>query len=60
VLDYHATPLMSLRMKACTDLLETLFVFTMLGDDRAIKSTYIMGNLIYQREKLWTYTLPNG
>ena len=43
VLDYHATPLMKRRMQHCHHLLERLFVFSMLGDDRAIRATYVMG-----------------
>lgn len=46
VLDYHATPLMKLRMQHCKDLLEKLFVFSILGDDRAIHATHIMGQRV--------------
>ena len=30
-------------MNECADLLEKLFVFSMLGDDRGVAATYIMG-----------------
>lgn len=49
VLDLQATPLMARRMKHCKDLAETLFVLSMLGDDRAIAATYIMGKKAYQK-----------
>ncbi|TWX53694.1 guanine deaminase [Colwellia hornerae] len=45
VLDYHATPLMKLRVEQCQTLAEKLFSFTILGDDRAVKGTYIQGEL---------------
>jgi len=52
VLDYHATPLMKMRMQQCQTLAEKLFSFTILGDDRAVKATYIQGELadIYQEQ----------
>jgi guanine deaminase len=45
VLDYHATPLIKLRLEQCQTLAEKLFSFTILGDDRAVKATYIQGEL---------------
>lgn len=53
VLDYHATPLMSRRMKHCKTLSEKLFTLGMLGDERHIKATYILG------EKIITGTKDN-
>jgi guanine deaminase len=52
VLDYHATPLIKLRLEQCQTLAEKLFSFTILGDDRAVKATYIQGELaeIYRDE----------
>ena len=32
------------------DLLERLFVMTTLGDDRAIKATYVMGEQVHDRD----------
>ncbi|WP_163831022.1 guanine deaminase [Spartinivicinus ruber] len=52
VLDYQATPLIKYRLEHTTDLAEKLFVLTMLGDDRAVAATYIMGQLAYQKEKV--------
>lgn len=47
VLDYDATPLMSLRMAQCKTLQEKLFSFMVLGDDRAVKATYILGKKVH-------------
>ncbi len=49
VLDYTATPLIQFRMASCKDLMEKLFVLEMLGDDRAIRETWIMGEKRYQK-----------
>jgi len=49
VLDKRCTPLMDFRMQQCKDLFEELFVFAMLGDDRAIAATYSAGELVHQR-----------
>ncbi len=34
---------MDVRIKRCTTLTEKLFVLSMLGDDRHVKATHIMG-----------------
>lgn len=49
VLDKSATPLMDLRLNEHNDLLEQLFVFGMLGDDRTIKQTWSAGVLKHDR-----------
>jgi len=46
VLDYQATPLMDVRIKRCKTLTEKLFVLSMLGDDRHVKATHIMGERV--------------
>ncbi len=46
VLDYHATPLMSRRMQHCKNLTEKLFILSMLGDERHVKATHIMGERV--------------
>ena len=46
VLDYHATPLMARRMKHCKTLSEKLFILSMLGDERHVKATHIMGEKV--------------
>lgn len=43
VLDARATPAMSHRMETVRDLEEELFVLMTLGDDRAVKQTYVRG-----------------
>jgi len=49
VLDMAATPLLERRTKNCKSLDETLFVLSMLGDDRTISHTYIAGDLQHMR-----------
>jgi len=49
ILDYNSTDLMRIRMTKATTLAEKLFILMMLGDDRSIRSTYIMGNKVYDR-----------
>ncbi len=42
-LNCRATPLIEFRMATCNSLAEKLFVLLMLGDDRAVGGTWIMG-----------------
>lgn len=44
ILDSRATPVMALRMETVNTLAEELFVLQTLGDDRAIRQTYIAGS----------------
>ena len=46
VLDYQATPLMARRIARCKTLTEKLFALSILGDDRHVKATHIMGERI--------------
>lgn len=46
VLDYHATPLMARRMSHCKTLSEKIFILSMLGDERHVKATYILGEKV--------------
>lgn len=46
LLDYHATPLMDRRMQHCKTLSEKLFILSMLGDERHVKATHIMGERV--------------
>jgi guanine deaminase len=53
VLDMRSTPLMAFRNRETTptsleELAEKVFSLVMLGDDRAISATYIMGELAYE------------
>lgn len=47
VLNRHSTPLITERLKHTQDLAEEMFVQMMLGDDRAVSATYVMGNRQY-------------
>ncbi|MCJ9430573.1 guanine deaminase [Kordiimonas marina] len=49
VLDLAPTPLLARRLKTCKNIEETLFVLAMLGDDRTIAHTYIMGEQAYSK-----------
>jgi guanine deaminase len=49
VLDLAATPLMARRTKQAKTLAETLFVLSILADDRAVERTYLMGQLAHAR-----------
>jgi guanine deaminase len=49
VLDYNCTPLMTLKQSKSKTLREKIFAFMMLGDDRAIRATYICGQKLHER-----------
>jgi len=49
VLDWQATPLLERRIAAAGDSIEKLFALIMLGDDRAVFATHIMGRRAYRR-----------
>ncbi len=49
VLDYRATPILDLRLANSKHISDRLFVLAMLGDDRVVKATYILGNEAYRR-----------
>ena len=50
VLDGAARELMKRRSDAAGDIAEKFFAMVMLGDDRAIFATHIMGDCVYTRE----------
>ena len=50
VLDLESTPLRARRMSNTNNLEEKLFVLMMLGDDRAVSATYILGEVAYCRD----------
>jgi guanine deaminase len=50
VLDLKSTPLIEFRMRHARDFDEMLAVQMALGDDRAIRATYIAGRLAYRRD----------
>lgn len=47
VLNQHATPLLKYRMQQCKTLDEKLFLLLMLGDERVIKNTFLLGKRVY-------------
>jgi guanine deaminase len=49
VLDPAATPLLARRFPRAEDLRERLFVLMMLGDDRAVEATYVLGRRAHAR-----------
>lgn len=49
VLDPCATPLMSFRSRRAQSIEDLLFILMTLGDDRAVKATYIAGDLAHLR-----------
>jgi guanine deaminase len=48
VLNMRSTPLIDYRMQFVEDIDEALFVQMTLGDDRAVKATYVAGQLRYE------------
>ncbi|MYB35689.1 MAG: guanine deaminase [Gammaproteobacteria bacterium] len=50
VLDYAPTDLVRLRLQSTSSVMERLFVLQMLGDDRAIRETWVMGNKAYAKD----------
>ncbi|MEJ0026283.1 MAG: guanine deaminase [Rhizomicrobium sp.] len=49
VLDTAAAPLLERRIGHARSPAEALFVLAMLGDDRAVRETYVMGRRAYRR-----------
>tara|TARA_R110001583_G_scaffold24983_2_gene90895 strand:+ start:12988 stop:14310 length:1323 start_codon:yes stop_codon:yes gene_type:complete len=49
VLDNAPTPFLEFRLQHCKDLEERLFTLMILGDDRCINETFIMGKSIYKK-----------
>jgi len=49
VLDLASTPLIAARMAHCADLAQALFVQMTLGDDRAVRATYVAGERVHER-----------
>ncbi|MBE7220534.1 MAG: amidohydrolase family protein, partial [Caulobacteraceae bacterium] len=50
ILDLGATPLMRFRMPYCESLEDQLFALMTLGDDRAVRATYVAGRMVYDRD----------
>ena len=51
VLDLEATPLLAFRTGYCRDIHDLLFVLMTLGDDRAVRATYVAGHCVYDRDR---------
>jgi guanine deaminase len=49
VLDYAATALIEKRINYCSDVVEKLFVLSILGDDRSIRATHILGECVHSK-----------
>jgi guanine deaminase len=49
VLDPNATPLMAFRSARSRSIAETLAIFATLGDDRAVRATYVAGERAHAR-----------
>jgi guanine deaminase len=46
VLDPHVTPAMAHRMETVAELTEELFILLIMGDERAVHATYVMGERV--------------
>jgi guanine deaminase len=49
VLDFDAIPILKHRSGIARDFAERLFALMILGDDRAVAATYVLGELAYRR-----------
>ena len=49
VLDFAATPVLDRRAQIARTLEERLFALMILGDDRAVAATYVMGRAAWRR-----------
>jgi guanine deaminase len=52
VLDPNATPLLAFRHRRSRSIAETLAVLMTLGDDRAVRATYVAGQLAHARRSV--------
>jgi guanine deaminase len=51
VIDLRATPLLEYRMRHARDWAERLFVLMTLGDDRAVRATWVAGVPLHDRDR---------
>lgn len=51
VLDPAATPILEFRSRFARDLMERLFVLMILGDDRAVRASWVAGRPVYDRDR---------
>ena len=52
VLDPRATPVLASRQEVSRSLEDILFSLAILGDDRAVRATYIAGQKVHERSRL--------
>lgn len=52
VLDPHATPILKFRQSHSRSVEETLFVVMAMGDDRAVRATYVAGKRAHARGRI--------
>lgn len=50
-LDCEATPMLAQRMRHAAELDDALFALLTLGDDRAVRSTWVAGRCVHRREE---------
>jgi guanine deaminase len=50
VLNMKSTPIIDYRMQFANDINEALFIQMTLGDDRAVRATYVAGQLRYEKQ----------
>lgn len=58
VLDTAATPLLKFRNSYAKDLMDRLFVLMTLGDDRAVRATWVAGVPVYDRDRAEPFVHP--
>ena len=58
VLDPGATPLLRARARHCDTIEDLLFVLMTLGDDRAVRATYVAGHRVYDRDRPDAFCYP--
>ena len=51
VLDPKATPVLACRQELSNSLEDVLFSLMILGDDRAVRATYVAGRKVHDRIK---------
>ena len=51
VLDWAATPELDWRMERTQSLAERLFALMILGDERCVVATHVMGERVFQRTR---------
>ncbi len=54
VLDLKSNPLIARRVARAEDFFDVLFAQIIMADDRAVKETYVAGNIVYQRAQAST------